>query len=184
MLVMPSVDRSMYCDGVLGQNYFTYVTQELPGYLHLVFGLSKEREQNAILGASMGGYGAARAALTFPERYAVWGSLSGLLDLTPMLGRLNDTVREEFPFLADHAAEVETTPLNPINLLDGGRDLRGYIACGLEDDLLICTRRFQAAAESAGVNYRFRYVPDRRHDWTFWDEQLPLFFNFILEESV
>ena len=40
VLVMPSVDRSMYCDGVLGQNYFTYLTRELPEYLGKVFGLS------------------------------------------------------------------------------------------------------------------------------------------------
>ena len=55
VLVMPSVDRSMYCDGVLGQNYFTYLTRELPGYLEKVFGLSRKREQNFIMGFSMGG---------------------------------------------------------------------------------------------------------------------------------
>ena len=183
VLVMPSVDRSMYCDGVLGQNYFTYLTRELPGYLEKVFGLSRKREQNFIMGFSMGGFGAARAALTYPEQYAAWGSLSGLVDLMPMLFRLDDSVREEFPFLAVEAERIDTTPLNPVNLIDGEKQkrLRGYLSCGLKDDLLICTRRFQEASQRAGLPNRFSYVPDRGHDWTFWEEQIPLFFDFITE---
>ena len=183
VLVMPSVDRSMYCDGVLGQNYFTYLTRELPGYLEKVFGLSRKREQNFIMGFSMGGFGAARAALTYPEQYAAWGSLSGLVDLMPMLFRLDDSVREEFPFLAAEAERIDTTPLNPVNLIDGEKQkrLRGYLSCGLKDDLLICTRRFQEASQRAGLPNRFSYVPDRGHDWTFWEEQIPLFFDFITE---
>ena len=183
VLVMPSVDRSMYCDGVLGQNYFTYLTRELPGYLEKVFGLSRKREQNFIMGFSMGGFGAARAALTYPEQYAAWWSLSGLVDLMPMLFRLDDSVREEFPFLAAEAERIDTTPLNPVNLIDGEKQkrLRGYLSCGLKDDLLICTRRFQEASQRAGLPNRFTYVPDRGHDWTFWEEQIPLFFDFITE---
>ena len=183
VLVMPSVDRSMYCDGVLGQNYFTYLTRELPGYLEKVFGLSRKREQTFIMGFSMGGFGAARAALTYPEQYAAWGSLSGLVDLMPMLFRLDDSVREEFPFLAAEAERIDTTPLNPVNLIDGEKQkrLRGYLSCGLKDDLLICTRRFQEASQRAGLPNRFSYVPDRGHDWTFWEEQIPLFFDFITE---
>ena len=183
VLVMPSVDRSMYCDGVLGQNYFTYLTRELPGYLEKVFGLSRKREQNFIMGFSMGGFGAARAALTYPEQYAAWGSLSGLVDLMPMLFRLDDSVREEFPFLAAEAERIDTTPLNPVNRIDGEKQkrLRGYLSCGLKDDLLICTRRFQEASQRAGLPNRFSYVPDRGHDWTFWEEQIPLFFDFITE---
>lgn len=183
VLVMPSVDRSMYCDGVLGQNYFTYLTQELPGYLEKVFGLSRKREQNYIMGFSMGGFGAARAALTYPEQYAAWGALSGLVDLMPMLFRLDDATKEEFPFLAAEAGRVDTSPLNPVNLIDGEKqkELRGYLSCGLQDDLLICTRRFQEASEKAGLPNLFVYVPGRGHDWTFWEEQIPLFFDFITE---
>ena len=63
------------------------------------------------------------------------GSLSGLVDLMPMLYMLNDSVREEFPFLAAEAGRVDTTALNPVNLIDGQRQqaLRGYLGCGLED---------------------------------------------------
>lgn len=183
VLVMPSVGRSMYCDNVHGRNYFTYITKELPEYLHLLLGLSRKRSQNYIMGFSMGGYGAARAALTFPELYQAWGSLSGALDLSPILMRADDSMRNEFPFLMDHADKINTTVFNPINLLnkDKHQDLKGYISCGLDDDLLICTQRFQTASEAAGLNNRFIYQEKARHDWFFWEDQLPAFFDFILE---
>ena len=71
--VLPSGGRSMYCDNVLGQNYFSYIADELPEYLSLVFGLSRSRKNNFIAGSSMGGLGAMKLALTYPERYAAVG---------------------------------------------------------------------------------------------------------------
>jgi len=54
VVISPSAGRSMYCDGVLGQNYFSHVADELPGYLELVMGLSRKRADNYIAGISMG----------------------------------------------------------------------------------------------------------------------------------
>ncbi len=183
VLVMPSGDRSMYCDGILGQDYFTFITEELPLYLNRLFGLSLRREQNVIMGFSMGGYGAARAALSYPHRYAAWGSFSGPLDLGPLLSRVDDRARRSFPFLLEHTGEMAHTPLNPINLLDGNRqrDLRGYVVCGTEDDLLLCTKLFQQRSEAVGAPNRFVYPEGARHDWAYCDSQLPAFLDFMLE---
>lgn len=38
VLVMPTGGRSMYCDGINGQNWFTYIAEELPEYLHRSWG--------------------------------------------------------------------------------------------------------------------------------------------------
>lgn len=183
VLVMPSADRSMYCDHVHGRNYFTYITKELPRYLHLLLGLSTEREKNYIMGFSMGGYGAAKAALTYPEQYHAWGSLSGVLDLAPLLLMADENMKNEFPFLMQYADQIDRTPVNPVNLVDREKlgDLKGYIACGLDDDLLVCTQRYQAVSEAARLKDIFVYQEKSRHDWTFWEEQIPLFFDFVLE---
>ena len=69
IVIMPAGDRSMYCDNINGQNYFKFIADELPGYFHQIFGISNEREKNYIAGLSMGGLGAAKIALTYPERY-------------------------------------------------------------------------------------------------------------------
>ena len=87
-VVMPCGDRSFYSDLPNGSNYFQYVGEELPSLMESYFHLRTDREGRFIAGLSMGGFGAARAALTYPECYAAWGSLSGMVDLTPMLLRL------------------------------------------------------------------------------------------------
>ena len=65
--VMPEVARSFYSDMAFGQNYFSYVTRELPEVCRSVFNLSARREDTLVLGASMGGYGALKCALSFPR---------------------------------------------------------------------------------------------------------------------
>ena len=70
VVVMPSAGRSFYTDQPNGQRYFTYLTDELPRYLMDVFGLAPQRQDTLIAGVSMGGYGAIKAALLHPERYA------------------------------------------------------------------------------------------------------------------
>lgn len=183
VLVMPSGDRSMYCDEILGQNYFTFITEELPAYLEQLFGLSRDRGQNSIAGFSMGGYGAARAALNFPNQYKAWASFSGPLDLEPLLLRVDDKMNSCFPFLLKYAGEIKQTPFNPINLLDRDkqRDLKGYIVSGTEDDLLLCSKLFQKRSDSIGAPNRFIYPEGAHHDWTFCDSQLPAFLDFVLE---
>lgn len=181
VLVMPSCCRSMYCDGVGGQDFFTYVVDELPGYLHLLMGIATDCERTFVVGNSMGGYGAARAGLLHPERYAAWGSLSGILDLSPLAPLLDDPATlEEYPFLASAAGSLATTPLNPSNLLDPRRSggQRGYVACGLQDDLLPCSKLFEASARSVGADVIFDYAPGG-HDWSFWDTSIRRFLDFI-----
>ena len=64
VVVMPSVGRSFYIDQPNGQQYFTYLTQELPQYLSDVFALHPKREDTLIAGLSMGGYGALQDCLS------------------------------------------------------------------------------------------------------------------------
>ena len=68
-VVMPEVQRSFYTDMVYGLRYFTYIAEELPALCRRLFPLSERREDTFIAGNSMGGYGALKAALRFPERF-------------------------------------------------------------------------------------------------------------------
>ena len=80
-VVLPEVQRSFYTDMAYGLPYFTYVSEELPAVCRRMFGLGAAREQNYIFGLSMGGYGAMKCALTYPDRYAGAASFSGVCDL-------------------------------------------------------------------------------------------------------
>ena len=96
VVIMPSAGRSFYTDQPNGQNYFTYLTDELPRYLKDVFGLSPHREDTLIAGNSMGGYGAFKAAFLHPELYSVAASFSGALSLAFIKAFPDDPRRGEF----------------------------------------------------------------------------------------
>jgi S-formylglutathione hydrolase FrmB len=60
--VLPEVARSFYTDMKYGFKYFSYITEELPNICKTVFNISADREDTAIIGGSMGGYGALNCA--------------------------------------------------------------------------------------------------------------------------
>ncbi|MBO5868053.1 MAG: esterase family protein, partial [Oscillospiraceae bacterium] len=82
-VVMPSVGRSWYTDLPNGIQYMTFVAEELPAICRSYFsGMSDRKEDNYIAGLSMGGYGALKIALTYPDAYCGCATLSGALDVT------------------------------------------------------------------------------------------------------
>ena len=81
-VVMPAGDRSWYNDTADGAHYLTFIGKELPDVCRAYFrGMSDRREDTLIAGLSMGGYGAVKTALTYPERFGGAASLSGALDV-------------------------------------------------------------------------------------------------------
>ena len=139
VVIMPSGYRSMYCDNIYGQNYFSYIVHELPRYMQKILKISGDREKNYIAGFSMGGLGAMKAALTYPEKYRAVGSFCGLLDFAPMLALLNKEMKNDFAFLLSDIDNVDRSANNPAALLDAekDKDLEIYIASGMQDDMLL-----------------------------------------------
>lgn len=182
VVVMPSAGRSMYCDGCLGQNYFTHIVQELPVYLSRIFDLSTRKEDNFIAGLSMGGMGAMKIALTYPEKYFAAASFSGLLDFSVGLFFDLKSVKEEFPFMLDAFKDPVGTPLNPSALLDRKKDedLKLYVSCGLQDSLCEMSRSFIKKANDKGIIVQSDF-PDGTHEWPFWDKQVEKFVNYALK---
>lgn len=168
-VVMPEVRRSFYADEAVGEDYWTYLTEELPQLLHRTFRLSTAREDTFVAGLSMGGFGAMKLALHHPERFAAAASLSGALDLTTLdleqaPGRLRDRVWE--------GRDLQGSDDDLLGLM-GSADVSAlpqmFVDCGTEDFLLEHNRRFIAAAEQRGAPLRSRLRPGD-HTWEFWDE--------------
>lgn len=185
VVVMPCALRSMYCDDVLGQNFMKYVACELPDYLNKVFGLSRSKENNFVAGLSMGGLGAMKIALNYPDNYSAVGSFSGVLDLKVLAPFVSEEDRHDFPFMFGKMDEVDTTSLNPTNLLTkrACEKLNIYTACGKQDNLLASTLAFNARMDELGVKYKFALL-DGGHEWAFWDRQVDDFLSFINEKQL
>ena len=171
-LIIPEVQRSFYIDGVYGLNYFTYVSQELPQAVHRMFSLSLAREKSYVMGLSMGGYGALKCALTYPERYAGCGSFSGVTDLECLRMTPASPLRpREFDALLGPGQAVK--PENDLFALAArGNSLPPiYLSCGEQDSLYPMNTAFAGLLDRLGADYRFDHRPGA-HTWDFWDRSL------------
>lgn len=168
-LIMPEVQRSYYIDGVYGLNYFTYVSQELPQAVHRMFGLSLEREKSYVMGLSMGGFGALKCALTYPENYAGCGSFSGVTDLDAT--RPGSSMRSwEFDALLGEGKRAGQD--NDLFALAQKKNLPPiYLSCGEQDRLYPMNVRFAEHLKMCKANYRFDHRPGD-HTWDFWDRSI------------
>lgn len=174
-VVMPQVHRSFYADEAYGGRFWTFVSEELPAVVASFFRVSERREDTFVAGLSMGGYGALKLALRQPGRFAAAASLSGVLDLAPVVRA--GTPRPEDPAMFERV-------LGPDRVLPAGDDLLDlvrtaepgtlpalYACCGTEDVLLPGNHAFAAACASAGVPLTTSWTPGD-HDWGYWDAEI------------
>lgn len=68
-VVLVSGHRSWYANTASGLAYRTFVFEEIPRKIENMFRVSTRREDTFVAGNSMGGYGAAKFALLYPEKF-------------------------------------------------------------------------------------------------------------------
>jgi len=186
--VMPEVARSFYTDMRYGFKYFSYITEELPDICKSVFNISADREDTAIIGCSMGGYGALKCALSKPKQYGMCGTFSSAcLFLKEGLDNQRENGTEpEFistygeklieDFVFAFGADLEWKPEDEILELAKGISNNQikpiiYAACGTEDYLQGDNARFNE--EMKNLNFDFTYEEWKgMHDFTFFNEAL------------
>jgi esterase/lipase superfamily enzyme len=131
-----------------------------------------------IVGNSMGGYGAMKMALKFPEKFVAAAGLSSVADVkkfmkerTPELGKVifGDEVPDSEDLFALTTA-CESNPLRP----------RLYMIEGLGDFMLEENRRL--AAHIKTLNYDFTYEEyEGIHDWAFWDTYVQKVLSWMFD---
>jgi putative tributyrin esterase len=178
-VVMPAVHRSFYTDMARGYRYWTFVSEELPGLARSFFPLSDARKDNFVAGLSMGGYGAFKLALSFPDRYAAAASLSGALDVVRVAGGEDedddDDWRDEMRGIFGDSEEVAGSDNDLFHLARRAARSRVrprlYQCCGTEDSLYPDNVRFKELAESVGLDLTYEEGPGE-HEWSYWDQQI------------
>lgn len=85
-VIMPDVARSFYTNMANGYDYFTYLTVELPKKLEKIFNFNLNDLDKYVAGFSMGGYGAFKWALNYPNYFKGVASIAGALDLNVKIG--------------------------------------------------------------------------------------------------
>ena len=178
-VIMPSAERSMYTDMKYGENFYTYISEEVPRIAREFLPLSDKREDNFIAGLSMGGYGALKIALRNPEKYAAVAGLSSVADAqdfvnvhAPKVGLLcfgEDMKVPESEDLFALAEKCNTSAVKPrIMMIEGDRDF-----------LLDGNRRLKEKFESLDYDYVYKEEPGA-HSWLFWDTHIQRVLKWML----
>jgi S-formylglutathione hydrolase FrmB len=189
LFVMPEVGRSFYSDMRHGHKFFTYITDELPDLCKTVFHISERREDTAVMGCSMGGYGALKAALSKPEQYGFCGAISSACLF--LKGYLDGLREDATKWLKEGGADAQAILRDFCAVF--GDDLlwkaendilelmqkaqaapvkpRIYATCGIQDDLH--DENFQFQLEMKKLNFDFTYEEwPGIHDWYFFNDAL------------
>lgn len=187
-VVMPEVARSWYTDTADGAAYFTFIAEELPRVCRGFFrGMSERPEDNIIGGLSMGGYGAMKCALRYPERFGSCISLSGALDIASLTRPI---ILEEwqgiFGFDFKSAAELaggreDTFAIARENHASGKPFPHIYMWCGTDDKLLEANNRFSALLTELGVEHLYE-TSEGNHSWKWWDLHVQSGLDYILKK--
>ncbi|MBN2452554.1 MAG: esterase family protein [Lentisphaeria bacterium] len=170
IVVMPDGFRGFYTDNAQGPDYATYMAVELPALVQRFLPARTDRGGRCIGGLSMGGYGALRLALGYPERYVSANSHSGAL----LFGHRNpdpqDARAPEFLRITGPNPAGSTHDLLTLARRCGERGMLPAlrIDCGTEDFLLPANREFLAFLKAEGIAHEYAEFPGA-HTWDYWD---------------
>lgn len=182
-VVMPDAGSSFYTDMVHGGAYWTFVSEEVPRLARRFFPLSGRPEETFAAGMSMGGYGALKLALRFPERFSAAASISGVTDAAEF-GHGNGR-QELFRNIFGGAGAIPGTPDDLFFLAgrlaaSGRKKPRIYLCCGTKDGLYDMNVRFRDHLRR--LSYSVTCAKGKAgHEWGYWDEAIRDAIRFFTE---
>lgn len=172
-VVMPAINNSFYANMEYGPNYFDYLTKELPRIVESTFNIKLTKENTYIAGLSMGGYGALKAALTYPEKYQGAASLSGLINVKEIYDNFSDRLKIVNGVFGSKEKLLSKNNPNDLYYLtkNYNNDLELYIACGTEDFLFNQNEEFHKYLEKNNFNHIYKTLKGD-HNWDFWNSEI------------
>jgi S-formylglutathione hydrolase FrmB len=178
IIVTPEGNDSWYTNSAIDpkQRYEDYIIKELIPTIDSRYRTIAERDARAIVGLSMGGYGAIKLGLKYPALFRFVGSFSGALRAP----KWKEEGLKNWPEALNSIHLAFGPPDNPAHtdndlqtLLDkAGAPLPYfYMDCGNSDPFLESNRAFAALLESHKIAHEFHAVPGD-HSWNYWDKQI------------
>jgi S-formylglutathione hydrolase FrmB len=179
-VIMPQVHRSFYNDQAYGGAYWTFLSEELPALVSEFFRVSDRPEDTFVAGLSMGGYGAMRWALTYPDRFAAAATFSGAVNIAGMRTRRHrpDDPRLYERIFGDQPVPDSADVFKLLAAADHDQIPQLYVGCGTEDALIDDNREFVRLIKEAGLDVQTSFVPGE-HEWGLWDTEIRNFLDVL-----
>ena len=175
VIVCPSAQNSCYMNMAYGPKWSDFVNEELYDRVHAMFPVSDDPDKNFAVGLSMGGYGAFRSALKYPDRFGWGAGLSSGVHIP----QETEVGTVGFPDKGlSHMGEG--SPLGgPDDLFYAAEQLaksgkklpKLFSACGQEDFTYAGNLWFASHVKALG--YDITWVSDKgSHEWDYWEEHI------------
>lgn len=176
LVVMPDGLRGWYTDHDHGPAFGRYIGEEVVAFVERNFPARRDQSARHIGGLSMGGYGAIRTALRYPDVFCSTNSHSGALFHGSHDWSLKDEREDRRAYAQEMAHIFGARPEGSSHdLLALARSAsvagllpRMLLDCGTEDFLLDANRMFHAELEHLRIAHEYREFPGA-HDWDYWD---------------
>lgn len=163
----PSAENSFYTDHENGDLFGTALGEEFYKKMHESFPISKRREDNGIVGFSMGGYGALRLGLKYSKLYSYIGAFSPALIFYKRYR--NDALFNKVFSMGLEDSENDIKSLYNKFSKDDKMDI--YLTCGDKDPLDKYTQELYNFLKDENANVD--YVQNSGfHDFTLWHVDL------------
>ncbi|HEX7177730.1 MAG TPA: alpha/beta hydrolase family protein, partial [Pyrinomonadaceae bacterium] len=185
IIITPEGNDGWYTDsaGVATDRYESYIIKELIPDVERRFRVARAREGRGVAGLSMGGYGALKFGLKYPELFAFAASMSGAVGAASWR-TAEDLGRSEFirQSLVQTFGDGDTPAKRTNDIFRLVRELPEektpalpflYLDCGTEDPLQLLgpNAAFAALLVERKVAHEYRQLPGK-HDWLYWDRQV------------
>jgi S-formylglutathione hydrolase FrmB len=171
LVVTPDAGRTFYVDSRDGKlRYQDFFIREFIPYIESHYRIRAERKSRGITGISMGGYGALRFALLYPNLFiAVSAHSAALIEKLP----------PEFDSTVDPAYWQRESPFTIVRKSPRPVGLQIYFDCGTDDDYGFNkgAQEFHDLLDSKGIPNEFHLYPGG-HDWAYFAEHLPASLKF------
>jgi putative tributyrin esterase len=163
IIVLPDGETSFYADIHPLARFERFMVDDLPAHVHRTFHVRPGKA--AIGGLSMGGFGAIRLGLAYPDRYASVFAHSSRLPSRDELPKLSFCSALDAAALDALDVDALAARADPTTMPSLAFD------CGTEDHLLPDNRRFRQVLERHGIPHRYAEHPGA-HTWDYWDRHV------------
>jgi len=179
IVVMPDGGRGFYTDAFEGFAHESAIVKDLIPFIDRMFHTIPERSGRAIGGLSMGGYGAIKLALKYPELFVSANGHSGAYGFShgqwredePEFARIvgPDAIggpNDCFALARRFQANTNRSKMPALRL-----------DCGTSDILIDQNRAFHEHLDALGIPHEYQEAPGA-HEWAYWDKHIQGAFRF------
>jgi len=182
--VVPEGNLGFYSDSVSAPNdkYESYFVKEVIAEVDKNFRTIADRSSRIVAGISMGGYGAIKFGVKYPEMFSLVGSFAGAGGVSRAteknfgaLGKVIDSIfgplgseNRNSNNLFKIVGEMSPEKVNEMPMI--------YQSCGTEDFLIDFNREFFALLNKKKMKHEYRELPGA-HNSAFFEPQVGEFLN-------